>query len=208
MPSTTLSTCGLERRILAVGPAVCAGMVHEVGGIKRAGAIMGVSFMTLVRWLYEIPSRDVCTAGKGCSSCWPGYPAPFPALDRVVELVLGREESYLGQLCTRRGCSVAEILDWMLRNEFGFISLELSKDVLSEAIGRCHLSATTARRLMSSCSYPRQLSAFDALARHCGHRTWLEAVLFTDAGSIRHEVPQAALLCLSEHLLSEWTRLS
>jgi hypothetical protein len=88
----------LEQVFLLRGPTVLRALVDGCGGPVRAREISGAATATILRWLSEPPGRTFGPRAEMASyrSIWFGYPPPFPSLDRVVEIAIGPEESFIG----------------------------------------------------------------------------------------------------------------
>lgn len=195
---------GLERTVLLRGPAVLDEMIRTVGGVVSASRVMEVSVTTLTRWIQQAPSPDKCSrVSSGHRSIWPGYPSPFPGMDRVVERMHGPDASYLGALSSRFG-SLSETMETIRRRGWvSLLSLDVNRKVLSGAISGCGAPSSSSRRWIDGVRYPRQLSSLDRLAQQVGHPSWFEAVLLTSAASLGHPVPAGALLCLVAEMLED-----
>jgi hypothetical protein len=185
----------LERVVLSSGPFVLRSLISENGGISSSARISNTSKLTLARWMNYEPGAVFRGRqdNKIWRSIWPGYPSPFPALDRMCEELYGEESSYLGELVERTSWETAfKVL--RSKDGFGMSSLRTDRNEFREICQSLQIPKSTELRLWSGVTYPMQWRALDDLAMAVNSEMWIVTVI-SHPSPISRKIPKPALDC-------------
>lgn len=187
----------LEQVVFVSGGRFLDQMIRSGGGILECSQRMSIAPQTTSRWVHR-PPGVVFGAPRttGCyRSLWHGYPPPFPALDRVLEELVGDGESYLRRLVGQEGWKSA--YDRLLSSDgFGVECLGFLESEFGEACRAVQIPRTSGKRLWRHCRYPQQWRALDRLCIWLLGDRFLRSLLMSGSCAVRRPVPFEALQCL------------
>jgi hypothetical protein len=192
----------LEDLVHEVGPFTLANLVEKTGGLVSAAELAQVSVGTLSRWMDHVPGKAFCgrrEKQRTHYSVWPGYPPPFPILDRVTEELFGT--SFLAAL-RNEDRSISWCNQILHDKLFGIRNLGIHKDEFIEACRAKRIPSSTRMRIWADLSYPNQLEKLDRLSIAMEGRSFLMLVIRQGAPPKHRKIPKRQLHCLVNHLFS------